>query len=524
MESIEMYDVTIMNERLKRLNKASNDGDINELNQLMEEDPSLLDKFDHVVPERARDNPLHIAASNGHVDYTMEVLRLKPQLAEMRNREGQLPLHLAIARGHIEVVEKLLDHTNGRKFHLRPESKYGYMAAHIAAINGEHTIMKMLVEGCKHVLNETTPRHETLLHLAVVANCFDSVCYLIKKGINLNEKNVDGNTCLHLACQKRNHQVITYLLDQEGMEVNSTNARGLTPLDVLLVTSWDSVTDVSLVDILRRAGGQGATELGNLQSNFSNSRYIFSYRNKHMVKAQNDAQILLVVATLVAAMTYPAILNPPGGFIQLPFDKEDAWRPFGEDDVQSKLNTTFYKNWIYTDSFPSGRPVLLWQLNTFFILNSMALFSSISVILILLCGIPQTKIMMKLLVGVLWLAVFCTALAFASAFLLYYVPFSFLYDIIIEEYFSSTLWVSELVIAWSVVFAIAGFWASYQVIRFLWKKGGFKGKLPNWIRKVQCPKNERFRKTTSIICMVCFLGIICLTVYELWRSVTYYLY
>ncbi|KAJ4770013.1 Ankyrin repeat family protein [Rhynchospora pubera] len=505
MNSKEMCDLGIVNERLKHLDEASREGDINKLNQLMEEDPSLLDVFDRVVTDRARDNPLHIAASHGHVDFTIKVLGLKPKLAEMRNRAGKLPLHLAAASGHHQVAEKLVDQQDGRKFCLWPAGKYEYLPVHIAAINGKHTIMKMLVDKCKDVLDKTTRRKENLLHLAVIANCLDSVHYLINEGVNPNEKDVDGNTSLHLACYNKNHQVITYLLDHECIEVNSTNSRGLTPLDVLSISSRYSATDISVMSILRRAGGEETTKRGNSKSYFSNT------------KNQSDAQTLLLGATLVATITFVAISNPPGGFIAPQFEKSDS------------SNITFYDDWISDNFYPAGRPVLLWRLKTFFVLDSLALFSSISVILFLLCGIPRTKIVMKFLVGVLWLSAFCTALAFASAAFIIYVPYSTRkgnngsFQVQFADADNRFNWVLSLLIAWFVVFAIAGLWASSRVITFLWIKGGFKRNLPNWANKISWPKNERFRKPTSVIFMVCFLAILCLSGYGMYSGFTTYI-
>jgi Domain of unknown function len=266
--------------------------------------------------------------------------------------------------------------------------------------------------------------------------------------------------------------------------------------DAETMSSWGSSTDVFLVNALRKTGGKEATERGNLESKFSSSKKTSSPNKK--AQKQSDAKTLLVVATLVATMTFPAISNPPGGFIQLPFDKGDAY------------NSTFYKEWVYYYSFPSGRPVLLWKLKSFFVLDSVALFSSISVILFLLCGIPRTKIVMKFLVTVLWLAAFCTALAFASAFIVIYVPDSdialtdknsYWYPVfeVLDQYYERISWVNSLLIAWTVVYVTAALWASVQVIMFLWRKGGFKRKSPNWVGKLGWPKNALFRKTTSII-------------------------
>jgi ankyrin repeat protein len=102
-----------MRAQQKLLDEVSRHGDMNKLKQLLDEDPALLDGFDNDVPEReATDNPLHIAASYGHLDFTSEVLQLKPELAQRVNREGRLPLHLSAARGHLQVVQKLVDRTD----------------------------------------------------------------------------------------------------------------------------------------------------------------------------------------------------------------------------------------------------------------------------------------------------------------------------------------------------------------------------------------------------------------------------
>ncbi|KAJ1695378.1 hypothetical protein LUZ63_012076 [Rhynchospora breviuscula] len=513
-----------MDSLLNRLDEASYAGDISSVKVVLQEDRLLLDR----VLTEVRDNPLHIAALHGHVDFASEVLRLKPELATRLNREGLSPLHLAAARGHLQIVEKLLDHAENNICHIR-EIKYGYMPVHMAAINAKHEVLKMLVERCKETLDMVTARKETLLHLATMANCPNSVSYLIARGIDINAMDDRKNTCLHLAVAKSNYQVIEELLDQEAIEVNSVNEMDLTPLDILLVTSWHSNIDVSLVNMLRKAGGVEATELRNPESNHRNSFGVgnqsnFSSRNKCRAEAnQGDANTLLVVATLVATMTFPAISNPPGGFIQLPFNK-------GDD-----TDSTWYLNWMDYDTFPAGRPVLLWRLKAFFVLVSVALFSSISVILILLCMVPKRKIVMKFLVAVVWLAAFCTALAYASAFLAIYKPLEVRYKDYYDKLLDRIKWIGGLLSTWFALYLVAGSWASVRVINLLWRRGGFKGKLPNRVGKVGLAKGsnwfkpitslkDKFRKIIFIILMVCVAAVFGLTtwgIYVLFDFVQY---
>jgi Domain of unknown function len=259
-------------------------------------------------------------------------------------------------------------------------------------------------------------------------------------------------------------QVITYLLDQGRIEVNSRNARGLTPLDILLVSSWDSVIDGSLVNTLRKAGGQEGVEEGIPESNCGKLKQSFLGRNRDNENARNDAEILLVVATLVATMTFPAISNPPGGFHE-------------------------------------QRPMVYESLKLFFWLDSVALFSAISVILILLCGVPKTKIVIKFLDAVVWFAALFTAMAFASAFH------------VVWEGYELPLWIYSLQIIWSIACVAVGLWAAVRVVVFLWRKGGFKTNRPNWICKIGWPKYEWFRKITSIIFILWFLGFVAFSLF-----------
>ena len=53
---------------------------------------------------------------------------------------------------------------------------------------------------------------------------------LISKNVDINPKDDDGHTPLHLACMRGNYAAVEILIRQERIEVNSLNKRGDTPL------------------------------------------------------------------------------------------------------------------------------------------------------------------------------------------------------------------------------------------------------------------------------------------------------
>lgn len=258
-------------------------------------------------------------------------------------------------------------------------------------------------------------------NLAVRSNCYEAIEFLVEKlndGQLLNQKDEKGNTILHLAVARKQFHVTKFLLDKQGIDVNSMNQKSCTPLDVLLDSTCEH-GDLVLGEIIRAAGGKTSREvihqspaeikpeargnsatpqerhssrIGRFTKCFRCFRFAHHARtrcNKQVAikDTKNSSSTLMIVATLIATITFQAVLNPPGGF------KQDSGSSSygGEATLDSKLGFSL-----------------------FLAFDMVGLFASICIILLLLCVNPQKGIVMKFLRSIMWLAAFSTTMAVAT--------------------------------------------------------------------------------------------------------------
>ena len=189
-----------------RLFEAAQTGDIDYLQQLLAENPFILNNT-----QLSAENPLNIAAAMGHVDFVKEIIRLKPVFSREVNQEGFSPMHIAADNGQVEIVKELM------KVDIklcRLEGRQKMTPFHHAAIRGRAEVIGLMLSGCPDCIEDETERRENALHLAVRNNRFEAIKKLVdwiremNKEYLLNMKDEEGNTVLHLASWKKQRRVI----------------------------------------------------------------------------------------------------------------------------------------------------------------------------------------------------------------------------------------------------------------------------------------------------------------------------
>ncbi|KAA8550411.1 hypothetical protein F0562_002095 [Nyssa sinensis] len=343
----------------ERLAKIARLGDVVALNALLKEDPFILEKVD-LAP--VAETPLHIAVLAGKTDFVKEMLKRMPAFAQEINEDGFTPIHMASARGHIDIVRELL--MFGKDHLCLLKDKGARTPLHCAAIKGRVEIIKELLDNsCHQAVHEVTTRGETVLHLAVKNNQFEALSVFVdwlkrNGGLEelLNAEDKGGNTISELAKATKQLQVIDLLSElqkEETLEIVSTDAgdsgidtvtdAGDSGIDTDTVTDagdtgidTDTVTDAGAtgIDTVTQegmcvptsrvlqndqtvqivsmdAGGSIVTQAEiRMPTQEQDEQAENKSEQKHKNK-RNYENLILVVASLIATVTFQALVTPP---------------------------------------------------------------------------------------------------------------------------------------------------------------------------------------------------------------------
>ncbi|KAJ4726469.1 Ankyrin repeat-containing protein [Melia azedarach] len=226
----------------QRLNHVAQKGDVDALYELISEDVYVLERIDQVP---FIDTPLHIAASVGHIQFALEMMRLKPSFARKQNPCGFSPLHLALQYEQTQMVLRFLDVDR----HLvRVQGREGKTSLHYVAQKGIVDFLSEFLSACPESIKDVTIRKENAFHIAAKHNklqvleiLFGWLQYVGKHEI-LKWTDDKGNTLLHIAISNSNIQMVRLIVNGLGnligrsysVEINAQNSAGLTALDILL--------------------------------------------------------------------------------------------------------------------------------------------------------------------------------------------------------------------------------------------------------------------------------------------------
>jgi ankyrin repeat protein len=175
----------------------------------------------------ARDgmHPIHIAAQKGNEAAFHYLAQFRAALFDA-NADGATPLWLACDGGHARLVVELLARDRD-KTTLNLCDKAGLSPLAAACRSGRHDVVTLLIEQRADV-NLRDLRQQTLLHHAACVSV-RLVADLVAKNADVSAEDADGNTPLHLACERGRREAAELLVDLCA-DVNSRNSAGLTPV------------------------------------------------------------------------------------------------------------------------------------------------------------------------------------------------------------------------------------------------------------------------------------------------------
>ncbi|KAG2715951.1 hypothetical protein I3760_03G103800 [Carya illinoinensis] len=221
----------------------------------------------------------------------------------------------------------------------------------------------------------------SVLHMCVKYNCLDALKLLVESadddGYSLNSKDNDGNSILHLAV----------MLEQT--ELGHRDFKSLNIQDMLMGAGVRRSKDLNSPDLLtttRRHERTAARSINNeahepspaAQSRFKKWWAYFCLCGwvKHFKRRGRSNWVvetrgtLMLVATVIATVTFQAGINPPGG----------VWQQDCQDTKYGNANCTGKA--IFSDINP-------YVYQFFLSFNTTSLVAALSVVLLITLGIPK---------------------------------------------------------------------------------------------------------------------------------------
>ncbi|KAK6915390.1 PGG domain, partial [Dillenia turbinata] len=244
------------------------------------------------------------------------LLERRPDMVKEVDSLGRTPLHYAALKGHHDIVRLILRTDASVAYIL---DKDGLSALHIAALSGYVDIMEILVQSCEYIWELRDENGRNVLHIAVIAERADMVKSILQmpKLVGLiNERDREGNTPLHLAAASKKFAVITILARDKRVDKYAVNKDYYTARDEYLLTG----KEISFRDAKARFHLAGSG--GLLRHQVDAGEYIkgkLKHVNLEAKKGQATDSVRslpdlhLVIATLIATVTFAAAFTLPGG-------------------------------------------------------------------------------------------------------------------------------------------------------------------------------------------------------------------
>ncbi|MED6158238.1 hypothetical protein PIB30_030985 [Stylosanthes scabra] len=232
------------------LEQVAKSGDINKLYLKIKDNPKILEEVD-AIP--FVDTPLHTAAFAGQIEFSVEIMRLKPSFGLKMNTDGLSPIHVALRKNHHNLTRFLI--SENEKL-ARVKGREGLTPLHFLCQSSSDENIRFLIDFlkiCPDSIKDVNAKGESALHIALGygnLRAFRVILGWLKQNYRgdaplleaslLRGVDLDGNNILHLATLKGNEeldfwdeQAIDLLLEMKPrMHINAKNFEGKTALDL----------------------------------------------------------------------------------------------------------------------------------------------------------------------------------------------------------------------------------------------------------------------------------------------------
>ncbi|MED6158232.1 hypothetical protein PIB30_030979, partial [Stylosanthes scabra] len=312
------------------LQQAANSGDINILYDAIEQNPHVLEEVD-AIP--FVDTPLHSAAFAGHIEFCIEIMRLKPSFGLKLNKQGYSPVHLALLNNHHNLVLNLVEINEEL---VRVKGREGFTPFHfLCQADSDENIQLLILflEIFPDSIKDVNVRRESPLHIAIRYGNLRALRVMfswlkqntLKDADDLEfslprKSDVAGNNIYHLGALTGNTEVIVLLIERRIIGFNEKimnlrNMEGKTALD--LAEAFPEIQRI----LLKAGAIHGASvRVVNLEKKLKSKsmrKAEVLLRRMRNSTSMEERNLYLVIVALIITAIYQSALSPPGGLYQL---------------------------------------------------------------------------------------------------------------------------------------------------------------------------------------------------------------
>ncbi|XP_065826100.1 uncharacterized protein [Oscarella lobularis] len=230
---------------------------------------------------------LHVASYNGQTAVTEYLIDHFGVNVDEQNDDDWTLLMMACQEGHLDTVQLLVS----KQCDINIREKDGWTALHVASYNGQTAVTEYLIDHCGVNVNEQNDDDWTLLMMACQEGHLDTVQLLVSKQCDIDIREKDGWTALHVASYHGQTAVTEYLIDHCGVNVNEQNDNGSTSL-MMACQEGHLDTVQRLVskqcDItIRKKNGWAALHVASFYGQTAVTKYLINHCGVN-VNEQND--------------------------------------------------------------------------------------------------------------------------------------------------------------------------------------------------------------------------------------------
>nr|GEX20576.1 ankyrin repeat-containing protein At5g02620-like [Tanacetum cinerariifolium] len=366
---------------------------------------------------------LYVAAEYGCVDLVKEMIKhYDSEAASIKAKNGFDAFHIAAKQGNLEVLKILMEMHSELSMTSDPSNTTAlHTASEQGHIEGHLEVVKALSQKVPTIVGRADKKGQTALHMAVKGQNVEVVNALIEADnalINMVDK--WDNTALHITTRKGRTEIVWALLShKEVIKKEAINKYGETALDTAVKFGKSEIATILQQHGVPKAQSIKTTPLPltpktrELKQTVSDIKHNVHDQLEHTLKTHKRVKVIgkrinkmhleglnnainstTVVAVLIATVTFAAIFQLPGQYVDGTNGIPDGFT-MGEGNIAS-------------------RPEFI----VFLIFDSLALFISLAVVVVQTSIVVVEKRAKKQVMAVInklmWLACVFVSVAFLA--------------------------------------------------------------------------------------------------------------